>query len=78
MGGGGGGFGGGGLFGAMPPAKSNTDVHRVGDKVVLDQGVESIAQGGEVGELFRYAIKPPVSLPRNESAMLPIVNDPVK
>ena len=76
--GGGMGGGGGGLFGAMPPAKSNTDVHRVGDKVVLDQGVESIAQGGEVGELFRYAIKPPVSLPRNESAMLPIVNDPVK
>ncbi|MBC7856402.1 MAG: hypothetical protein IAF94_23475 [Pirellulaceae bacterium] len=79
MGGGGGGFFGGGGMGGMPPAKDNTDVHRVGDMVVaLDKGVESIAQGGDVGELFRYAIKPPVTLPRNESAMLPIVNDPVK
>jgi hypothetical protein len=81
MGGGGGGMfgGGGGGLGGIPAAKDNTDVHRVGDIVVaLDKGVESVAQGGDVGELFRYAIKPPVTLPRNESAMLPIVNDPVK
>jgi hypothetical protein len=78
MGGGGGGMFGGGI-GGIPPAKDNTDVHRVGDNAVaLDKGVESIAQGGDVGELFRYVIKPPVTLPRNESAMLPIVNDPVK
>jgi hypothetical protein len=83
MGGFGGGMGGmmgGGMFGGgMPAAKENTEVHRVGDKVVaLDKGVESVAQGSDVGELFRYSIKPAVTLPRNESAMLPIVNDPVK
>lgn len=79
LGGGMGGMGGGGSFGGMPPAKENTEVHRVGDQVVaLDKGVESVAQGGDVGELFRYVIKPLVTLARNESAMLPIVNDPVQ
>lgn len=31
------------------------------------------AAGGEVGELFRYAIEAPVTLPRQKSALLPIV-----
>lgn len=47
-------------------------------KVKLDQGVQAAATGGDVGELFRYVIKTPVTLPRSESAMLPIVNAPVK
>lgn len=87
MGGMGGGMGG-GLFGGgsgkkdrplvtsvipvvdgSPPAERNID---------LAQGVQSAAAGGDVGELFRYSIKTPVTLPRNESAMLPIVNAPVK
>ena len=38
----------------------------------------SAASAGDVGELFRYVIKQPVTLGRNESAMLPIVNDAVK
>jgi hypothetical protein len=31
------------------------------------------AAGGEVGELFRYSIEAPVTLPRQKSALLPIV-----
>ncbi|MEN6448918.1 MAG: DUF4139 domain-containing protein [Thermoguttaceae bacterium] len=36
------------------------------------------AQGGNVGNLFQYVIAMPVSLPRQRSAMLPIVNAEVK
>ncbi|MBM3222601.1 MAG: DUF4139 domain-containing protein, partial [Candidatus Tectomicrobia bacterium] len=46
--------------------------------LALDQGVESTAQTAEVGELFAYALSTPVSLPRQKSAMLPIVNDTVE
>jgi len=41
-------------------------------------GVQSAAQSGEVGELFQYAIETPVDLPRQQSAMLPIVNEKVE
>jgi hypothetical protein len=36
------------------------------------------AQAGEVGELFQYNIETPVTLARQKSAMLPIVNETVK
>ncbi|HVX61051.1 MAG TPA: hypothetical protein VHC19_10630 [Pirellulales bacterium] len=41
-------------------------------------GVAASAQAGEVGELFQYVIDTPVDLPRQQSAMLPIVNDKVE
>jgi hypothetical protein len=44
----------------------------------LGRGVESLAQAGDVGELFQYAIATPVTLPRQQSAMLPIVNESVE
>jgi hypothetical protein len=37
----------------------------------------SLAQADNVGELFQYAIATPVDLPRQQSAMLPIVNEQV-
>jgi hypothetical protein len=40
--------------------------------------VQSLSQATNVGELFQYEIATPVSLPRQESAMLPIVNESVK
>jgi len=43
----------------------------------LGDGGQSIAQGGNVGELFRYTIATPVKLERSKSAMLPIVNESV-
>jgi uncharacterized membrane protein YgcG len=90
FGGGGGSFGGGGsgMFGGGGTGRPRPLVTSVvpvvdGDpeeKNTLDlaQGVQSAAAGGDVGELFRYSIKTPVTLPRNESAMLPIVNAAVK
>jgi hypothetical protein len=44
----------------------------------LQEGVQSVAQAGNVGELFQYEIATPVTLQRQQSAMLPIVNDSVK
>ncbi len=37
---------------------------------------QTLAEGGDLGELFRYAISEPVSLARQQSAMLPIVSGP--
>ncbi len=42
-----------------------------------DAGVASVATAAEAGELFEYAIRTPVSIPRQHSAMLPIVNQKI-
>jgi hypothetical protein len=44
----------------------------------LEQGVAAAAQATELGEFFEYAINIPVSLARQKSAMLPIVNEAVE
>lgn len=44
----------------------------------LSKGVASAAEADNVGELFRYSIDVPVTLARQKSAMLPIVNGAVK
>ena len=41
-------------------------------------GVNAMATAGAVGELFQYAIDQPVTIPRQKSAMLPIVNAAVE
>jgi len=43
----------------------------------VSQGVTAAAKGGQVGELFQYVIDKAVSLPRQQSAMLPILNQQV-
>jgi hypothetical protein len=43
----------------------------------VSQGVSAAAQGGQVGNLFQYTIEKPVILPRQQSALLPIVNQAV-
>ncbi len=44
----------------------------------IRQGVQSLAQASDVGELFQYEIESPVTLPRQQSAMLPIVNGAIE
>jgi hypothetical protein len=44
----------------------------------LKAGVSATAQGIQSGELFQYAIKIPVTLSRQKSAMLPIISQDVK
>jgi hypothetical protein len=48
------------------------------EELDLSQGVQSAAQGAQAGAFFRYVIEHPVSLPRQESAMVPIVNQEVE
>lgn len=45
---------------------------------LADAGVASVATAREAGELFEYGIDTPVSLPRQHSAMLPIVNQEIE
>jgi hypothetical protein len=44
----------------------------------LTEGVTSQATGAQTGELFSYGIRQPVTLPRQKSAMIPIINGAVE
>jgi hypothetical protein len=44
----------------------------------LGKSIQSVAQASDVGELFQYRIATPVTLARQKSAMLPIVNESVE
>src|SRR5205823_2186249 len=44
----------------------------------LSKGVGSSATAGELGDFFQYVIDHPVTLPRQKSAMLPIVQKDVE
>jgi hypothetical protein len=46
--------------------------------VRLQQGVTAAAQTADAGELFQYTIKTPLTLPRQKSALIPIVNGEVE
>ncbi|HYW85885.1 MAG TPA: hypothetical protein VFB30_21725, partial [Spirochaetia bacterium] len=48
-----------------------------GAEFAVSQGVSAAASGAQVGELFQYAIDKPVTLSRQQSAMLPILNQQV-
>jgi hypothetical protein len=75
-----GGGGMGGAMGARPAGAAGRLVVQEEEKARrnLQEGVQSIAQASDVGELFRYTIATPVKLQRGKSAMLPIVNESVK
>ena len=47
-------------------------------ELLEEQHVQAQAAGQEAGELFQYVIKDPVDLPRQRSAMLPILNESIK
>ena len=43
----------------------------------LRQGVSALAEAGQAGSFFEYRVAVPVSLPRQQSAMLPILNQEI-
>ncbi|MGE3536415.1 MAG: hypothetical protein AB7N91_03145 [Candidatus Tectimicrobiota bacterium] len=61
-----------------PPAAAEPAQQMFRDQITRDQGMTAAAEGTELGELFEYAIATPVSLARQKSAMLPIVNEAVE
>lgn len=78
-----GGFGGGGGFGGLGGAPGDyvesEKANRKSDAAwKLGDTAQSVAQTGDVGEMFQYRIATPVTLQRGKSAMLPIVNESVK
>ena len=77
--GGGGAYGMGGGFGGMGGMGGGRDAatKTAEEPLDLEKGVAPDVSAEEVGELFRYEIQLPVALPRNRSAMFPIVNQPV-
>ncbi len=50
----------------------------VGAADLAGGGIQAAAEGREAGELFEYGIRDPVSIARQQSAMIPIVNDTIK
>jgi hypothetical protein len=62
----------------MAAARSMAGGERRGRGIDLKQGVETAAEGLSAGELFQYAIKSPVTLARQKSAMLPIISQGVE
>jgi hypothetical protein len=49
-----------------------------GDTLALQRGVTAAATAQEMGDFFQYVIDHPVNLPRQKSAMLPIVNQSIE
>ncbi len=66
------------VMGAAAPEAPMMDAEAGESGWDLRQGVQSAATAGNVGNLFQYAIAMPVTLPRQQSAMLPIVSADVK
>jgi hypothetical protein len=58
-------------------APSLSPVHKMND-AAFNSTVVSTATAHDLGEGFEYAIKDPVTLARQKSAMLPIVSGPIK
>lgn len=59
-----------------PAAEGRERAYLFADMALAD-GVQSVAAAKEAGELFEYTIEAPVSINRQQSAMLPIVNGEV-
>ncbi len=69
----------GAMFGAQPLSDAKRAFRGVRDgDMDLGKGVASSATAGELGDFFQYVIDHPVTLPRQKSAMLPIVQKDVE
>ncbi len=65
---------------AAPPAAAEADAFSNNMSLVIpvDKAATTSAEAAQVGELFQYVIGTPVTLERQKSAMLPIVNESVE
>jgi hypothetical protein len=64
------------IFNGAAPTKAEEASFR--EALHATAGVQSAATAGNLGDFFQYVIDHPVSLPRQKSAMLPIVNTDVE
>ncbi len=63
---------------AAADKKGDSNYRAMEKAASLGDGVQSAAEASNLGELFQYEIETPVALPRQQSAMLPIVAETVK
>jgi hypothetical protein len=63
---------------AAPPRGEGGERGGRDGQLNFQQGVASAAVATELGEYFKYEIEQPVSLARQKSALIPIVNGPVE
>lgn len=64
---------GGGFRGALPQDSNAPTAFNLDNSLLLDRSVAAQAQGESAGELFQYQITTPVTLPRQQAAMIPVV-----
>src|SRR5438128_3080235 len=65
----------GGLFGAS----GRSPAEELADKPIdASASIASVASAAKIGELFQYRVENTISLPRQKSAMIPIITDPVE
>jgi hypothetical protein len=51
---------------------------QLGERLALERGVASAASAEKLGESFQYVVEQPVNLPRQKSALLPVVQKDVE
>jgi hypothetical protein len=78
MGGGMGGMGFGGRRGGVAGEALKTEALNVDNSLIVRQSVATQAAGDSAGELFQYRISTPVSLPRQQAAMIPVVAEDIQ
>jgi len=57
-----------------PPPPPRVSLAQIEDRIAQ---VSAAALGGELGDLFEYKISEPISIPKNQSALVPILNHEV-
>ncbi|MDB5354009.1 MAG: hypothetical protein JWN24_462 [Phycisphaerales bacterium] len=65
-----------GLAAGAAPAAAGAQMQQLAQPINPMASVSAMASGAKVGELFQYTV-PDVRLPRQKSAMIPILTDPV-
>jgi hypothetical protein len=70
------GMGGGGGY-ALGLGRGEALRREMADPMRVQQGVQSVATASQLGNTFRYVVDQAVSVPRQKSALLPIVNKEV-
>ena len=65
----------GGVVGGVPPPPPPPPAPAAIEDLMAD--VEAAASGGALGELFEYKLKQPVTIRRNQSAMVPVIQHDV-
>jgi hypothetical protein len=68
----------GGVVGGLPAAPPPPAPMRAAASYEAMARVEAAAQGRELGDLFEYRLKEPVTIRKNQSALVPIINAQVE